>query len=49
MTLEELVWATLVVGLLSYLATIPLVIHRSHHGDDVMPSPAPIFSKDPRD
>ncbi|MSP94860.1 MAG: CDP-diacylglycerol--serine O-phosphatidyltransferase [Alphaproteobacteria bacterium] len=44
-------WATLVVGLLIYLATIPFVIHRSHHGDEAMhpPRPAPIFSKDPRD
>lgn len=44
-------WATLVVGLLIYLATIPFVIHRSHLEDDVMepPSPAPVLSDDGRD
>lgn len=34
-------WATLVVGLLIYLATIPFVIHRSHFAGDVMQSPIP--------
>ena len=43
-------WATLVVGLLSYLATIPFVVHRSRL-DGVMqaPIPAAVLSKDDGD
>ena len=50
-TLTYVPWATLVVGLLIYLATIPFVIHRSHISGDVMqsPIPAPILPEDGQD
>jgi len=44
-------WLTLVVGLLTYLATIPFVIRRSHFGGGVVqpPSPVPMLSEDGHD
>ena len=44
-------WATLALGLLIYLATIPFVIHRSHIGEDTVqrPRPVPILSDDGSD
>ena len=44
-------WGTLALGLAIYLATIPLVVHRSHAQREIMPPPAPvpIFSDDTQD
>jgi CDP-diacylglycerol--serine O-phosphatidyltransferase len=41
-------WATLALGILIYLATIPFVIHRSHVGRDALEEsdPEPVFSED---
>ena len=44
-------WATLALGLVIYLATIPFVVHRSHVLREIMPppTPVPIFSDDAQD
>ena len=41
-------WATLALGILIYLATIPFVIHRAHVERDAMEQsdPEPLFSED---